>query len=426
MKTVLIIVEAEVLEKPLYFGKSGDFAIIDYFLRNNWNVFLLNANNLQKEIIKEIEVSEVQNEDYSTTFYESITLECCNIRNGKTPSTGADGLKVNLKVKKTNLSKVKDFLLLSRAMPQSITREFLRNFSNLGQNAFHVPQNMNEIYLYKDKVIPYLLQKNNDNLEMLYSTYSSETKKFVKQNGNIFESLSLNTFIIDLANSFEENYEKIIKINGKFCIKPFNLFGGIGVKIFQDSQNKKEILQHIETIKKEFIKYKVSERYFALVQEAVIFPEFGDVRVLFSYGKFIGAFIKCEPQGYIHNTMYGGIIIPVCNENFIFHQNFEQKYREPFLQTVHSLTSLNEMSSFLRNEFVCGYDLLLTEENKKLQFKLTETNIACPTGFPFLDSSLIVSLCKEEPSIEYIKAYFKNNARAIDIVMNSLVRQATV
>ena len=52
MKTVLIIVEAEVLEKPLYFGKSGDFAIIDYFLRHDWNVFLLNANNLQKEIIK--------------------------------------------------------------------------------------------------------------------------------------------------------------------------------------------------------------------------------------------------------------------------------------------------------------------------------------------------------------------------------------
>jgi len=284
---------------------------------------------------------------------------------------------------------------------------------------------VNEIYLYKDKVIPYLLQKNNDNLELLYSTYSPATKKFINKNDNIFESLSLNTLIIDLANSFEENYQKIIKMEGKFCIKPFNLFGGVGVKIFQDSKNQTEILKHIETIKQEFIKYKVSERYFALVQEAVILPEFGDVRVLFSYGKFIGAFIKCEPHGYIHNTMYGGIIIPVCNKNFIFHQNFEQKYRELFLQTVQKLTSLNEMSSFLRNEFICGYDLLLTKEKDKLQFKLTETNIACPTGFPFLDSSLIVSY-KDELSIEDVREYFNNGARTIDIVMNALVHQVTV
>jgi len=97
MTMVLIIVEAEVLNKPVYFGKSGDAAIIDYFLRNNWQVCLLDVENMQGIISSATEIFEVQSGDYSTYFYQSMALECTNILQGKTPATNGDKLKFHMK-----------------------------------------------------------------------------------------------------------------------------------------------------------------------------------------------------------------------------------------------------------------------------------------------------------------------------------------
>lgn len=413
MKTALIIVEEEILEKPIYFGKSGDLSIIDYFLRNNFSVYLINANDLQKNIIDENKIFLVENNVPPELYYNIMQLECENIINRKTPSTSGEDFIITLKLQEKSLKSVSKYLLISRAMPQSINKIFQKNFEILAQNAVKIPQNMEHIYLYKDKVIPYLLQKNNDNIQNLYKTYLPFEKEFFSKTS----SLALNTNIIDLSNPIGDNLKEIEKIQGKICIKPFNLFGGLGVKIFDNALEKEKIAVHLENIKSIFVQYKVSEKHLVLIQEAVKFPEFGDVRVLISYGKFIGAFKKVEPNNYIHNTMYGGIIEPICNEKFEFHQGFEMKYHKAFHLAINELLEICNQSSFLKNEFICGYDLLLTEEKNIVTFKLTETNIACPTGFPFMDASLLVNKYGNNVTLVNVKEYFKNNKRTIEKIM---------
>ncbi len=420
-KTVIIIVEGEILEKPLYFGKSGDLAIIDYFLRKSWRTVVMNANALQGEGIST--AFEVKNNDYTENFYACTLNECWNIINEKTPATNSSGLVINIEFKEVALIELSNFLLISRAMPQSITNTFLQNFQKLSSKAGYVPQNLEDITLYKDKTIPYLLQKNNDNIEQLYEVYSTQCKKFKTSIGNGFNSIALNTNIIDISKPFKENHREISKVNGGICIKPFNLFGGIGVKLFKDSNQKQEIQKHLQEINQYFTQYGVNDRRLALVQEAVSYPEFGDIRILFSFGRFLGAFKRIEKHGKIHNTMHGGVIAPVCNSNMEFHHNFEKQYHKPFADVVAFLRLLNEKSSFLRNEFICGYDLLLTQNENVFQFKLTETNIPCPTGFSFLDSSLIASQ-NEILDLKTIETYFKNNTRTVDITLDCLVQKA--
>ena len=170
------------------------------------------------------------------------------------------------------------------------------------------------------------------------------------------------------------------------------------------------------------MEYGVSEKRLALVQEAVSHPEFGDIRTLFSFGRFLGAFKRIEKQGKIHNTMYGGVIAPVCNRNMEFHHSFEEQHRKPFKDAIALLRLLNEKSTFLRNEFICGYDLLLSHNKNDFQFKLTETNIPCPTGFAFMDASLITSQ-NVNFNTQTIQNYFTHNKRTVDIILDDLVQK---
>lgn len=421
MKTAVIIVEQDVLEKPLYFGKSGDLAIIDFFLRKDWQVVLINAHDMQKKNFLPTHGFLVQYKDYTETFYQSMINECHNIVQGKTPATNAEGLGIKLSLTDTLLSHYHNFLLLSRAMPQSISGAFLANFNILAQQAQHVAQSMEEIALYKDKAIPYLLQSNEANIKQLYKIYSADCKIFKEHVGEQFKELSLRTTVIDTSLAFEELYGE--NIQGKVCMKPFNLFGGEGVKIFNDVNQKEEMQKHLGKIEAYFDKYNVNEQRLVLVQEAVFHPEFGDVRALFSFGKFLGAFKRFECHGQIHNTMHGGVIIPICNKEMEFYEGFEEQYRKPIQIAIKQLKELNKTSIFLRNEFVCGYDLLLTEGHYELQFKLTETNLPCPTGFAFLDCSLIVTQYASF-DINQVKDYFAFNKRTIDVIMENLLDDA--
>ncbi|MFT4967070.1 MAG: hypothetical protein ACI9CD_000065 [Candidatus Deianiraeaceae bacterium] len=411
MNAVVVIVEEEFIKSSHHFGKSGDLAIVDYFIRQGWQVFLLNANFMKGESIPQSIYKVVS---YNDTFYEAMVQEWENILNKKTPSYSCERLKVNLELHEVSLFNVQNFLLISRVMPQSLTQQFLYNFNTLKKIAKASIQNMEDICLYKDKVIPYLLQKNN--IHNIQTIYSNNVVKFKTDITNDYSSLALATDIINIDQISDSD---IVNIDEKICIKPFNLFGGIGVKVFNKS-NKETIIQHLRSIRKFFAQYNIVEEKLVLLQEVVQFPEFGDIRVLFSYGKFIGAFKRFEPNAQIHNTMYGGSIIPICRSDFLFDSEFPHKYHQPLLEAIQMLISLNTESRFLMNEFVCGYDLLLTECNGQLQFKLTETNIACPTGFAFLDAANLFVFYKKKPTLESVKEYFHNNQRTIDIVMNNV------
>lgn len=430
MKTAFIILEEGVIHKPSYLGKSGDFCVLDYLLRNNYDTFVCNANDFQIQGLSTFKALHIKKQDYSQNYYHAVLNECHNIRNGKTPGSGISQMMSVLleydEISYVDLQKIAQEgikpLLISRVMPQSLTGIFLENFSNLAKTMKTI-QNMPEIYLYKDKVIPFLLQKDGGNITDFYSTYNQYVSKFKKEiTQNSYVNLAIDSILIDINADFKTNYMKISDFaKWPICIKPFNLFGGIGVGLFTNI-NKEQIKAHLELIRGKFQEFAVIEKQLILIQRAVAKPEFGDIRVIFSHGNFLGAFKRYEAKNRIHNTINGAVIIPICNSKMEFFQTLETKYHSAFASAIKQITTLNSHSDFLKNEFVCGYDLLLDEQNELPQFKMTETNIACPTGFAFLDTSLVYHSIKDI-NLENIIKYFAENKRIIDSCLSGLSLQ---
>ena len=77
-------------------------------------------------------------------------------------------------------------------------------------------------------------------------------------------------------------------------------------------------------------------------------------------------------------------------------------------------------SDFLKKEFICGCDLLLDGNS----FKLTETNIACPTGFAFLEASILYIKHGKELTILELEQHFENNETLISRVISPLILQS--
>ena len=118
--------------------------------------------------------------------------------------------------------------------------------------------------------------------------------------------------------------------------------------------------------------------------------------------------------------MNGAIIVPVCNGDFVFFQTFEGKYHNAFKEAIEHMTQLNKSVDFLQKEVFYGGDLLLDEAGGKFQFKLTEINIACPTGFAFLESSLI---CNSGFELNFgnIAKYYAEKGKIIDLCFAGLL-----
>jgi|GEM_PF-5914508 len=415
MNTVVIIIENDVFQggtsEGFYLGRSGDFTIINHFVEIGWNVNLTTPSFLSEN--KFFGIKEIQ---YSThnVHIKAIFQEYQNIIHNLPPSFGKNEELLG-KIVATSIEITEISLLISRVMPQSLTDKFLSDFENLAKISKNTPQNMQNICLYKDKVIPYLLQNNAKNIETIYENYSSKVSQFQKQLLKDYAQIAINTSIVRLENTtnIEEELEKIPL---PICIKPFNLFGGIGVAVFE---NYEDSLTHFENINREFEKYQITEKLI-LIQEAVKNPEFGDIRVMFSKGKFFGAFKRYEPINKIHNTINGARIIPICDENLNFSDTFPQNLHAPFTQATFALKELFMESDFLKNEFICGCDLLLDGNF----FKLTETNIACPTGFAFLEASLIYIKRGKELAISEFENYFAENPTLINRVISPLALQS--
>jgi hypothetical protein len=415
MNTVVIIIENDVFKQGihngLYLGRSGDFAIINHFVEIGWNVILTTPSFLSEN--KFFGIKEIQ---YSThnVHIKAIFQEYQNIINNLPPSFGAkDGLLGKVVVTPIKITEIS--LLISRVMPQSLTNEFLSSFENLATISKNTPQNMQNICLYKDKVIPYLLQNNAKNIEAIYKNYSPQVSQFQKQLSKNYSTIAINTSIVRLENATNIE-EELQKIPLPICVKPLNLFGGIGVGVFENYKNS---LAQFAKINREFEKYQITEKL-VLIQEAVQNPEFGDIRVMFSKGKFLGAFKRYEPINKIHNTINGARIIPVCDEALNFSDTFPKNLHTPFTQTISVLKELFLDSDFLKKEFICGCDLLLDGNS----FKLTETNIACPTGFSFLEASLIYIKHGKELTISNFNQYFEANPTLISRAISPLILQS--
>lgn len=411
MNQVLIIVEKDVLNngkcEGLLPSKSGDFAIIGYFLQKNWKVLLLEVSKMQKF---EGNVYEVKSEDFTSQLAQSLLQECENIQNYKKPDF--NGVVIELQVSKINFQECD--LLISRAMPQSLDNIFVKSFNHLQKLAKKTIQNIEEICFYKDKVIPLLLQKN-EFLDDFWKLH--EKTRFIEN--FVGEKISLLTTICNVYEEISVVMQKAQKIGKPFCLKPFNLFGGLGVKVFQDF-NQAEIEDHLKNIDAIFNNYGV-ENKMVLIQEGVQFPDFGDVRVLCSFGRFLGAFKRLEPQGKIHNTMHGGVIRPICDGLDNFHEEFAVELREPLMFAIEKVLQMGHNSGFLKNEFICGYDFLLTKKSGKFCFVLTETNIACPTGFSFLDSARLFIQNGEKLTLKDAKQFIDSGNLSVNFALDEAV-----
>jgi len=420
VKNVVIILEKDVLEQELHIGRSGDLVILKHFFERCCKVFVVTAQSMQINEFGNLEslnlniIEDIQCKA-ENIYNKSTYQEYLNILNGNLPSYGVTPeMHTRIIIKPCKFNEIGSIdILLSRAMPQSLTEQFLLNFQKLKEFAEIAPQNMAEICLYKDKAIPYLLQNNPKNLSLIYEKYSQKLVKFKNEITKVYSSLAIETIIIDATQSHSEIEKVLTKIPLPVCIKPFNLFGGVGVGVFQ---NYSDALNHFKKINNEFEKYQINEKRLVLAQKAVKTPEFGDIRAVFSYGKFLGAFKRYEPIGQIHNTINGAMIIPVSDFEFNFANEFEENLRKPFIEAIHLLKSLFLESEFLKSEFICGCDFLLDHT----LFKLTEINIACPTGFVFLEASLLCIKYGRELNIEDLNEYFSTNGHFFDNILTDL------
>ena len=169
-------------------------------------------------------------------------------------------------------------------MPQSLSTKLLKALQPFIQKAAAVPQNINQIFLYKDKIIAFLLQQS-DFCNDLYVSYSDQIKEFStiidKQN---YQDLAIcsRAFLIDENEKHISAKISSLK-SSKICLKPFNLFGGLGVGIF-DQNDHQAIALHLKKVAKLYQKYYV-EYPIIIAQKAIAHPDFGDVRIFFSYGK---------------------------------------------------------------------------------------------------------------------------------------------
>ncbi len=403
MQTVIVIIENDVfqqgIDNGLYLGRSGDFAIINHFFEDGYKVIITTPSLLIKN--KKFVIETIQ---YSTpnVAIQCIFQEYQNIIQNLPPSSGQIEDLLG-KIIVSPIENIKDIsLLISRAMPQSLTDDFLVQFNQLAQISQIVPQNMEDICLYKDKVIPYLLQNNHENVSTLYAEYSPIVAKFRNQLKADYSSIAMNTSIVELVSGVNID-EKIRAIPLPICIKPFNLFGGIGVGVFNEYS---KAVEHFQKIEEEFAKYQITQTKLVLIQQAVKNPEFGDIRAIFSRGNFLGAFKRYEPINNIHNTINGARIIPVCDETLNFSDTFPKNLHTPFTTAIQTLRSLFHDVEFLKQEFICGCDFLLDGTS----FKLTEINIACPTGFAFLEASLLYIKHGKMLKLTEIEEHFQSNA----------------
>jgi hypothetical protein len=134
---------------------------------------------------------------------------------------------------------------------------------------------------------------------------------------------------------------------------------------------------------------------------------------------------KTHPSGLFPSSpapgiqAFGAIIVPVCNGDFVFFQTFEEAYRNAFKEAIEHMTQLNKSVDFLQKEVFYGGDLLLDEAGGTFQFKLTEINIDCPTGFAFLESSLI---CNSGFELNFgnIEKYYEEKGKIIDLCFAGL------
>ncbi len=421
-KTVVVIIENDVLELGVelgfYLGRSGDFTIINHFFEDIYKVVISTPSLLidGKFLAVESINFEVQNAAVKCIFQEYQ-----NIVRNLPPSMGENERLLG-KIIVSPIDEVSDIsLLISRVMPQSLTHEFLAEFNKLAQISQNVPQNMEDICLYKDKVIPYLLQNNEENIAILYATYSPLAEKFCNKLQGNYNSIAMRTSIVDISHltdvaNVAEIDSKLRKMPLPVCVKPFNLFGGIGVGVFDEYS---KAVEHFHKIDEAFTKYQISKQKLVLIQQAVKTPEFGDIRVIFSHGKFLGAFKRYEPIGKIHNTINGARIVPVCDANLNFSDAFELHLQTPFTHAITQLQALFNEIEFLKTEFICGCDFLLDG----ISFKLTEINIACPTGLAFLEASLLYIKHGKNLTLLAAQQRFAQNCTLINFAISNITLQ---
>ena len=407
MKTVVVIVESDVLNSRIYLGRSGDGMVVNFFFNDGFRVILVEASSMQRSVegVRAFLVKNIRN-SVKNVYNLSVFEEYKNVCNGSVPSNGVDiGLFVEFDLQSCILNDVMDFdVLFSRAMPQSLTKVFLQNFEFLARKARVVPQDMRNICLYKDKVIPYLLQEDEERIGKMCELYGEDVRKFKDGIDGDFSKIAIETDICDITN-----VENVFDVE-KVCVKPFNLFGGIGIGVFEDFAN---VCEHLKVIEGEFERFGVKEKRLVLLQRVVKNPEFGDIRPFFSCGKFIGVFKRFEPVGKIHNTINGAKILPICDENFVFAKEFQENLKDSFVEVIKMLEVLFGYSKFLRNEVIAGCDLLLDGDS----FKLTEINVACPTGFVFLEATNLFVKYGNWLKIEDLDDYFLKNGRIIERVL---------
>ena len=89
MKKALIILESDVLTKPLYFGKSGDLTLIYYFLQH----FEVYITSVDKVLAGNLKVAQIPHAQYQQTYQKCLKHECVNILNSLSPASGAEHLQ---------------------------------------------------------------------------------------------------------------------------------------------------------------------------------------------------------------------------------------------------------------------------------------------------------------------------------------------
>jgi len=244
------------------------------------------------------------------------------------------------------------------------------------------------------------LDEDDDNLSQI-------TDKILRNFGNLDNSEKL-----AIINIIKKIYHCQINFE-YFCLKPSNWYGGVAIELL--GNKKKKITEQYSQIKLFHLISKINHNILldvqknisypnlilknaildgVIIQEHVLYPEFGDLRIFTSFGKIQGLISRVPAKNEtIANMAAGGhaeMFINLVNKNIQEIDILEKELRKlgydkifdaikALLQNVKNSLATNIGQNIKKSAFI-GFDALLDEKDGKKYFACNEINLSSAMG----------------------------------------------
>ena len=450
MKKILFIAEKTLLNSSIAYSNDVNL-LLSSLKRDDAIIYITNPEDLILSINKEFincqiikindwqKINNIKNDSYfKSALFMLFSLSIPKELKFASALNKYISIEEDKKIKKSQID-----IIIDRSEPISRTDQYYRaakKLFNLNNNYFDNPifrenEGDKEIVVKIDQELSDKKQKTLG-FETINLDFSNDNRALTYENRHkllrIFQTLdedddNLSQITDKILRNFGnlDNSEKLAIINiikkiyhcqinfEYFCLKPSNWYGGVAIELL--GNKKKKITEQYSQIKLFHLISKINHNILldvqknisdpnlilknaildgVIIQEQVLYPEFGDLRIFTSFGKIQGLISRVPVKDEtIANMAAGGhaeMFINLVNKNIQEIDILEKELRKlgydkifdaikALLQNVKNSLATNIGQNIKKSAFI-GFDALLDEKDGKKYFACNEINLSSAMG----------------------------------------------